>query len=138
MYYAMIALLALAFASWLLISPLRSWSEDGSSWWAAGLEAASIAIFVGSIEGLLFSLVPLDFVEGRKLWLYNRFAWLTIALFVTFVFFHVVLGLEESLDSLATVRFFLVAMVLFGLACSAWLFFRLRRGLRPNDASVQP
>jgi hypothetical protein len=121
---SMAALAAVAMICWLLISPIRSLSEEEDVWWAAAIEAAVIAVFVGGVEGILFSLIPLEFIEGRKVWIFSRVAWFAVALPAAFVFFHVVLHFEPSFGDSA--KMVIVACVFALLATLLWLFFRLR------------
>jgi hypothetical protein len=131
----MIALLAVSILAWLLISPVRSVSEDNLVWWAAALEASTIAIFVAGIEGILFALLPLEFVEGKKLWNYSRLAWFSAALPATFLFFHVVIGFEDSIGSDNSMTLLIVGGGLVAVSSLLWLFFRLRMGSGEAEAA---
>jgi hypothetical protein len=123
-FISMIAMATVALIGWLLISPLRSLSEDENVWWAASLEAGVIAIFVGGVEGILFSLVPLEFVEGKKVWIFSRLAWFGLAFPIAFVFFHVVLNFETSFGDSA--RTAIVVCVFAVLVTLVWLILRVR------------
>ncbi len=128
----MLILLAVSLAAWLLLSPLRSWSEDGN-FIALVLEAAAVSIFLGGIYGILFNLVPLDFVDGKEIWRWSRMAWLAIALPVTFIFLQVILNPGGDFDSpiqeTGLQALLIACIVIWVLTAVVWLFFRQRARL---------
>lgn len=128
----MLILLAVSLAAWLLLSPLRSWSEDGN-FIALVLEAAAVSIFLGGIYGILFNLVPLDFVDGKEIWRWSRMAWLAIALPVTFIFLQVILNPGGDFDSpiqeTGLQALLIACIVIWVLTAAVWLFFRQRARL---------
>jgi hypothetical protein len=133
--FSMAALLSVSILAWVLISPFRSLSEGNEAWWAAALEASTIAVFVAGIEGILFALMPLEFVEGKKLWTYSRVAWFAAALPATFLFFHVVIGFEDSVGSEDSMTLLMVGGALVAVSSLIWLFFKLRMASQDTEAA---
>ncbi len=129
---AMLGTLALSLGALLLVGPLQSLSTDHNEvWWAVIPETVAVTLFVGGIEGLLFSLLPLKFMEGRRVWDWSRAVWLLIALSVSFLFFHVVLNRTDAYTSVVEetgVQALFIICVgaltlasVFWLACRYWL-----------------
>lgn len=129
---AMLGILAVSMGSLLLVGPFQSLSADHPDmWWAVIPETVAVTLFVGGIEGLLFSLLPLKFMEGRRVWDWSRPVWLVLALGVSFLFFHVVLNRTDAYTSVVEetgVQALLVICVgavtlasAFWLACRYWL-----------------
>ncbi|MFN8586000.1 MAG: FGLLP motif-containing membrane protein [Dehalococcoidia bacterium] len=129
---AMLGILAVSMGSLLLVGPFQSLSTDHPEvWWAVIPETVAVTLFVGGIEGLLFSLLPLKFMEGRRVWDWSRPVWFVLALGVSFLFFHVVLNRTDAYTSVVeetgvqTLLLICVASVavssVFWLACRLWL-----------------
>jgi hypothetical protein len=130
--YPGLALLALAIGAWLLAWPITdAIGEDAGVW-----EALPLAILVGIVavaaEGLFGLLLPLKFMDGEKLWNWNRLAWFGMFLVAGFLCIQVVLQQDEQfLDSLKEAKVLgmigVVALYL-ALGVGTWLYFRHRRG----------
>ena len=60
--------------AWLALGPLRVAAQDGS-WLTALAVTVAAAIFVGGLEGVFYSLIPLSFMDGAVLWRWSRVAW---------------------------------------------------------------
>ena len=125
-----LGLLAVCVAAWLLLSPARDLSNDHSGWLAALPEGVAVAVFVAGLEGLFFNMIPLHFMDGHKLWNWNKAAWLAMAGVTSFLFWHVLLNREKSSFSALQETTAATALILVGvclvLSLSFWLFFRLR------------
>ena len=91
-------------------------------------DAFLAAIFIGGIEGALFSLVPLRFLPGHHIVQWSRIAWAVLAFATAFLFVDVLLRpragyLGRSSTASAVVTYGLFA--LFGAASIAfWAWFR--------------
>jgi hypothetical protein len=79
---AMLGTVAVSLLALLLLHPLRSLSEDSSAWYAEIPETVAVTLFVGGLEGLLFNLLPLEFMEGIAVWRWSRLAWAATAVTV--------------------------------------------------------
>jgi hypothetical protein len=129
-FLPMLAIFAISLIAWLMVAPLREYS-DKNELWALILEGAAISIFLGGIQGLLFSLIPLSFIDGEKVWKWSKLAWLAIALPTAFLFFQVVLKQDGTLST-ATDRDGITALIIFAafswtVTGATWLFFKLKQ-----------
>jgi hypothetical protein len=125
-FVPMLAVLALSLVALLLIGPLRTLAQDSSSAWATLPETVAVIVFVGGAQSVLLSLIPLTFNDGEKVWTWNRYAWLALALPASFLFFHVIVNRNGSWLG-STEATLMTALVLLAFAVGLWLFFRLRR-----------
>jgi len=127
-----LALLSLCVIAWLLVGPFRDLSQDSNSWLAAVPEGAAAAVFVGGLEGLFFNMIPLRFMEGYKLWGWNKAAWLMMAGATGFLFWHVLLNQEKASYSALQQTTPATAVILLGICLAVtlgvWGFFRIRAG----------
>jgi hypothetical protein len=126
--YPAITLLGACLAAWVLAGPLRTYAEDHTDWWYAVPEGIAVGLFVSGLEGLFFQLIPIDFMEGRKLYRWNKFAWLAISLSSGFLFWQVLLNNDkDSVDALGATRTLvtlLVVLACLGGTIALWMFFR--------------
>jgi hypothetical protein len=128
-YLPMLALLAVSLLAWLLMAPARGWAEDGT-FLGASIESALALLFVAGIQGLLFNLVPVTFLDGLKVWRWSKLAWLSIAVPSAFIFFHVIVNREGTFASATGERsvqmLIAVCVVFWLLTVGIWLYFHLR------------
>lgn len=129
-YLPMLAIFAVSLLAWLLIAPIRTFSED-NDFWALVLEGAAISVFLGGIQGLLFALIPLSFIDGEKIWRWSKAAWLAIAFPTAFLFFQVILKQEDTLSKASGERG-VTALIIFVAASwlmtgAVWLFFKIKQ-----------
>jgi hypothetical protein len=117
-------------AAWILIDPLRNWAEDTENWLPSLLEGVAAGVFIGGLSSLFFQMIPIRFMDGRKLWDWNKLAWLFLTGIAVFLFFHVLMGQErESFDALgesaprAAIGIMLVCVL---ITFTTWLFFKIR------------
>jgi hypothetical protein len=129
-FYPVLALLGLCVLAWLLVSPLRDLANDNGGWWAALPVTIVVGVFVGGLEGTFFQMIPLRYLDGHKIWVWNKLAWALVAGAAAFMFWDVLLRDQSS--SMSTVSHgtpavAIVAMVIcFVLSVSFYAFFRLR------------
>lgn len=127
----LVAVLVLALGAWVASEQVvdRANAAD-ASFGILALDALLACLFIGGIEGLLFSLVPLRFLPGHRVRQWGWIPWLVLTAVVTFVFVHVLLTpqagyLGRSTQATATVTVVLFAA--FGLASLLfWAWFRFR------------
>ena len=126
-YYPMLALLLVSLCAWVAISPAHTYAAE-HGFVGAAVEAALVMLFVGSIQGLLFTLIPLKFLDGLVVWTWSKLAWLSLMLPVTFLFFHTVLNEQGTLSSATGHRGVIVlyatAIVAWAITGAAWLYFK--------------
>jgi hypothetical protein len=128
-FVPMVGSLALSLVALLLIGPFRGLSNDSVHWWAVIPETVAVTVFVGGIEGLLFGLLPLEFMDGRKVWDWSKVAWAGLAVAATFLFFHVLLnqtdGYASALANASVQGLFILCAVFVVAAGAFWLACRL-------------
>ena len=129
--FASILLFAISLGAWLAWMPVKAVAEQpGASFGVLVLEALLVATFVAGIEGLLFGLLPLRFLDGDKLMAWSRFVWGVIFFASAFAFVHVLLdpatgfiGFSDEIPAVTVVALFLG----FGLfSMGFWGYFRFR------------
>jgi hypothetical protein len=129
-FYPVLALLGLCALAWFLISPFRDFANDNEGWWAALPESIAVGIFVGGLEGTFFQMIPLRYMDGHKLWSWNKAAWAAVAALTAFMFWDVLL--REQNDSMSTITkgtplAAIIAMVIcFALSLTFYAYFRWR------------
>jgi len=129
-FYPALALLGLCVVAWFLISPFRDLATDSDSWWAALPEAITVGVMVGALEGTMFQMIPLRWLDGHKLWAWNKLAWVLVAGVTAFMFWTILLHDQSSAMSSVThgtPAVAIVAIVIcFVLSVGFYAFFRLR------------
>jgi len=99
----------------------------------AELEPLFLTIFLISLQGVFFELLPLALTDGADIWSWKRGVWFVFFSFVLFCFYHFLLNPNASdVQALQQngVQTLLILIVVFGLATfTLWLLFpfRLRR-----------
>ncbi len=129
-FFPALALLAACLIAWALVSPFRDLAGDSHSWLAAVPEATAAAVFVGGLEGLFFNMIPLRFMDGHKLWQWNRLAWATMTGGTAFLFWQVLLNREKeyfsALEQTTAATALALLATCLALTVAAWVFFHLR------------
>jgi hypothetical protein len=123
-----IALFAVAMGAWALLIPLRDVANEGDWWTYVPGEVAAL-LFVAGIEGLLFSMLPLRFNDGSKVFAWSRLVWMVTFVGLVFLFAWAILNPEaKQFDALLEGRVILAVSVVgaYGvLGVLTWLFFHL-------------
>jgi len=129
-FFPSIALLALSIIAWLLVIPLREITEGTDAGWAALPQGAAVAVFVGGLEGLFFSMIPLTFMDGAKLAQWNRLLWFLMFGAAGFLFWHVLLNQEGAYLHALPERKVVAALTLLAfysiVTLGTWAYFRRR------------
>ncbi|MGH2739726.1 MAG: FGLLP motif-containing membrane protein [Actinomycetota bacterium] len=129
------ALLTSGLVAWFLWDPVKSAASSPD----AGLgilvmDAILAAMFVGALEGVLFALIPMSFMDGQKLLKWSRLVWALLFGVSLFLFIQVLLdpgsGYIATSDTVPffTVLALFVSFALFSIAF--WAYFRFRK---PRD-----
>ncbi len=88
------------------------------------------SLFIGGIEGLLFSLVPLRFLPGYRVRQWGWLPWGALTLLTAFVFVHVLLVPQSGYLGRSTTVSATVTVALFGAfgvgSLLFWAWFRFR------------
>jgi len=132
-------MLVLAIASWLGLTAL------GGGTGVLEIAASTIlaAVVVGGLEGVVFGLVPLRFLQGEALFAWNRIAWAIVFGLGVFAFAHILLNPQSGYlaDSSRTPFLTIVALFVgFGVvSVGFWAYFRFRPArLDPATESTFP
>jgi hypothetical protein len=87
-------------------------------------------VFIGGIEGMLFSLIPLRFLPGHRVKQWGWVPWAVITALTLYVFVHVLLTPSSGYLGRSTSTTTNLTIVLFGafglLSLVFWAWFRLR------------
>jgi hypothetical protein len=91
---------------------------------------AAVAVFVGGLEGLFFSMIPLSFMDGAKIAQWNRLLWFLTFGAAGFLFWHVLLNQEGAFLHALPERKVIVALTLLAfysiVTLGTWAYFRQR------------
>ena len=88
--------LGISIAAWLLVIPLHDLYTSSPSLWTALPDATATSVFFVCLEGLLFSLMPLEFLDGWTIWKWNRWAWLALFVPTALLFMQILFNAEQS------------------------------------------
>ena len=139
-FFPALAMVGLCLGAWLLLDPARTLANDHSSVLAALPEAIVAGVLVGGLEGMFFQMVPLRYLDGHKVWQWNKAAWLLAAGATAFLTWEILLNRESSLSSAVshgTPEVAVIAMVVcFGLTLALYAFFRFRNALVSAEAKA--
>jgi len=105
----------------------------------AELEPLFLTIFLISLQGVFFELLPLAVADGGDIWSWRRSVWFVFFTLVFFCFYHFLLNPNASdVQALRQngVQTLLMLVIVFGLATIVlWLLFPFRLGRRRADES---
>jgi hypothetical protein len=122
--------LAVALGAWLAFVPVSAAANDGGGFLVQVLDALLASLFIGGVEGALFSLIPVRFMPGHRIATFSWTAWAVAAGVAAFVFVHVLLRPENGYlgtSSTASVAVTYGLFVAFGAVSVAfWAWFRFR------------
>jgi hypothetical protein len=135
--YPSMVLLAACLLAWALAGPLRNFAESDNEWFSALPEGIAVGLFAAGLQSLFFQLMPIQYMDGHKLWQWNKLAWLGIALTSGFLFWEVFLNADSgsinALEQTSTLVVF--SVILSCLALTVLVYFGLRL-YQPEPALV--
>jgi hypothetical protein len=95
-----------------------------------GADAVLACLFIGGIEGLTFSMIPLRFLPGSRVRQWGWVPWALLTIVPAYLFIHVLLAPESGYlgrSTTVSVTVTLTLFVAFGVGSGLfWLWFRLR------------
>lgn len=123
--------LVVSVLAWVARVPVSSAaSKPHASVWLYGLESCLVAIFLIGIESLVVAMLPMRFLDGRKVMGWSRVLWAVLLALGLFAVIEVLLtpGSGYVGQSTAGVRWSVAVLyLLFGLfSFSFWAYFRYR------------
>jgi hypothetical protein len=126
-----VALLVASLIAWVAMGPLHDAAERDASWVNVLADTVAASIFVGGLEGVFYSMIPLTFMDGVVVWRWSRLAWAAIFGVTTFLFWQLVINQYAAyLDAFRQPTVFAILLILavYGtLTVATWLYFRRRR-----------
>jgi hypothetical protein len=126
-----IALLVASLLAWLAIGPLHQATEQDGSWFNVLADTVAVSIFVGGLEGVFYSMIPLTFMDGVVVWRWSRAAWVLIFGVTTFLFWQLVINQYAAyLDAFRqpTILAIIAILLVYGtLTIATWAFFKHRK-----------
>ncbi|WP_406284666.1 FGLLP motif-containing membrane protein [Embleya sp. NBC_00896] len=134
------SLAGLAVVAWVWRIPVTHVlnESDGAPFGWVFAEDLLTQCFVAAVVGLVFGLLPMQFMDGHALWQWNRWAWAGVYALALFLFVLVLVDPTGAAGG-ATREMWLRSTILFGTAATAsllfWAIFRLRPVTNPSSTS---
>jgi hypothetical protein len=123
--------LVISVAAWFARIPVSAAAaRPGASVWWIGLEVCLALVFLWGVEGLAVAMLPLRFMDGRKVFRWSRTGWAVLFFLGLFATFHILLAPGSGYVGHTTGGVAIGVMVLyagFGLGSVLfWAYFRFR------------
>lgn len=126
-------LLAVALLAWVALERTHS----ASALPLLAVDAVLCAVFILGVQTLVFGLIPLRYLDGHKLWSWNRGAWIAVYGPAMFCFIHVMVLNRERVLADGSAPALVPTLALFigfgALSMAFWAYFRYRPA-RPEPA----
>jgi quinol-cytochrome oxidoreductase complex cytochrome b subunit len=102
-------------------------------------DACLAAVFVAALETLVFSLIPLRFLDGANVTAWSRRAWIMLFAGAVFAFVHILLTSNGHPHQASPEWVTLALFVGFGLfSIGFWAYFRYRPAwMRPGHRDLR-
>jgi hypothetical protein len=128
-FYPAIAVLVLGVLAWFGLGLVRGEGAEGGM--APLVESVLAVVAVGGIEGVMFAMAPIAFMDGAAVLRWSRTAWAALSGVATFLFWQLLVnpGLAY-LDAFRETGVRLVLGVAVGFAAvtvATWGYFRVRQ-----------
>ena len=129
-----VVIVGLAVFAWLML-PIADAAFAATPFLHLAVTTALVTVFVGGLAGLLFQLLPLRFLRGKRLWDWNGALWVVLFMIAAFVFVHVLIVpsadylVETGTPVLFSALGLLIAYTL--LSIGVWAYFRSRQPAEP-------
>ena len=108
------------------VVPIDQWA---SVWWI-GIEAALVLIFLWGIEGLAVAMLPMRFLDGRKVIEWNRVVWAALMFLGLFSTIHILLtpssGYVGHTTGQISVGVVVLSLIFGAISVGLWSYFRYR------------
>ncbi len=127
-FYPTLALLGVGIAAWIGLGVVRS--GDGAGLGSELAEGMLAVLFVGGIEGVMYNMVPLTFMDGRAIVEWSRPAWLALFGVSTYLFFHLLINPSgeygDAFGETGVVVVLALAAAYAAVTAITWSYFRFR------------
>ncbi len=122
-------LLVVSVLAWMLLGPVRIAAADGS--WAPALaETILTMIFIGGLEGLFITMLPLRFLDGATVMAWSKVAWALVFGMITFLWWQLLLNQETAYIAAleqTNVQVVLIVLAVFMVTTGGlWSYFRFK------------
>ena len=123
--------LTLSVAAWLARVPVSeaAGQPDASLWWI-GLEACLALIFLWGVEGLVVAMLPMRFLDGRKVLDWSRTVWAVLMFLGVFATFHLLLAPNSGYVGKTSGEVAVGVLALFlgfgAVSVGLWAYFNYR------------
>ena len=123
--------LVLSVGAWLARMPVSEAAArpDANVWWI-GLEAFLVLVFLWGVEGLVVAMLPMRFLDGRKVIDWNRTIWAVLMFLGVFVAVHVLMsptsGYVGHTTGEVTIGVVALFLIFGGISVGLWAYFRFR------------
>jgi hypothetical protein len=123
--------LALSVGAFFLRTPVaHAAARPHASVWWIGLEAALVLIFLWGVEGMAVAMLPMRFLDGRKIIDWNRVVWALLMFLGVFATVHVLLSPSSGYVGHTTKQVAIGVAALFAVfgavSVAMWSYFRFR------------
>jgi hypothetical protein len=138
---AALTILIVGLVTWAARAPVAAAAaREGAGFWIVATDACLAAIFVAGLTTLVFSLIPLRFLEGSKVTRWSRAAWVGLFASGLFAFVHILLQPSTGYvgHTQANQKWVVIALFVgFGLFSIAfWAYFRFRPARTDRERAV--
>jgi len=134
--YSTVVILTVSIATFFLREPLYDLGWQGSNFLRYLVDDILVATNVVGLEGLVFSFIPLTFLDGAKLKKWNVWVWLIVACTITFAFYYIFINQDgsfvEATKNMKTIVMYAVMGISLVISTGVWLYFRMRYRHLPN------
>jgi hypothetical protein len=139
--WSSLVVLAGSLVAWVVWSPVGHMAAHADpSPVVIVLDTVLAGLFVTGIESLVFGLVPLRFLQGEKLFGWNRLVWVVVYALAMFAFVHVLLHPGVAYSESPKTNSWIVPVVAFaifgGISVAFWALFRRRSGEPERDEAL--
>jgi hypothetical protein len=123
--------LALSVGAFFLRVPVahRAAMPHPSVWWI-GIEAGLVLVFLWGVEGMAVAMLPMRFLDGRKVIDWNRIVWAVLMFLGVFATVHVLLAPSSGYVGHTSKQVAIGVAILFAifgaLSIAMWAYFRYR------------
>jgi hypothetical protein len=130
-------LLVISLAAWLLLGPVRAAAAADGAAGPALAESVLGMVMVGGLEGLLFTMLPLTFLDGAAVLRWSRPVWAVVFGTAVFLWWQLLLNHDSAYAAAleqTNVRIVLLTLGVFMLTTGGlWSYFRFR----PTPAEIE-
>jgi hypothetical protein len=134
------AMLGISVVAWLALIPLDSVAGSEPGFLMATLQSVLGILFLGGLEGVLFALLPIRFMDGAKVMAWSRLGWAAAFGTVVFLWWQLLLNRDAAYVEALTqsnVQAAMGTLLFFALTTgTVWVFFRVRDQWRAEEVEA--